>query len=91
MVRDTRKTEAANYPVLTERMLMRTKKKKKSKWIIICKVGALVAVKTSKGLVMKQMEFGTEPHYFRNESAAMEAIANNKVDHSLVAVKTQEW
>lgn len=70
---------------------MRSKKQKKTKWIIVCSVGALVAVNTKKGLVMRQMEFDTTPYYFRSEQDAIQAVNNDKINRSLEVVETKEW
>lgn len=70
---------------------MRTRKRKRSKWMIICRVGSLVAVNTKAGLAMRPMTLDAKPHYFPNLSSAMLAISNNKVSHSLQAIETKEW
>ena len=70
---------------------MRNKKRKKAKFIIICKKGALVATMTEDGLRMMPMGFGNEPHHFQNEEQALSAILRNKIMRDLEVIETKEW
>ncbi len=70
---------------------MRTKKKLKSRYIIVSKVGCLVACMTDTGLKLRPMEHDTKPFYFLTEARAIETIASKKTIADLVVVETKEW